>query len=317
MPITADDIRELAARKESASLDFKEVDYDWSPTAKKKSNSELAKDLMAFANSLQANSGPGYILIGVQDDGTIVGVPPVSHQDDAALHQKVQGLLNKTPHFSYVPVEVDGVSVGAYEIRPGGRPYFPLKDSGSIRRHVALHRNGSSTDLASPTMILEWAREDDPDGHRRRALELRKLEAEAQVHGRLQNLGTTTSAQEAHLKLRIENLGRSAFFVDYFVWHVRWADGFYQQLKKAGKELPADYDPPRGQEPLSPGGIVPAGGHQDFEFRWKSGDAIRHLSEIGVPGFNGGWAQYLIAVPCKGELGGVATLHHPPTAFGV
>lgn len=95
MPINDDKVRELVARGESATLDFKTTDYDWSATAKKDSNAELAKDLMAMANVLRADSEPAYIITGVTNTipHTIQGVPPNSHVDDATLHQKVQGLL--------------------------------------------------------------------------------------------------------------------------------------------------------------------------------------------------------------------------------
>jgi len=49
--ISADTVRELAARCERTTLDFKKKDYDWQ--APKASNAELAKDLMAMANVLR------------------------------------------------------------------------------------------------------------------------------------------------------------------------------------------------------------------------------------------------------------------------
>lgn len=160
VPISADKVRELAARGARTTLDLKGVDYPWA--AGKTANAELARDLMALANVLGPHASPAYILIGVQNDGTIVGVPPASHLDNAALHQKVKDLLNKMPLVSYCPVEVDGLSVGVYEITPGGRPYFPLRDAEpSLQKHVAKYRDGTSTETASPSMVLEWHREDD------------------------------------------------------------------------------------------------------------------------------------------------------------
>ena len=55
------------------------------------------------------------------------------HVDDAVLHQKVRDHLNKTPDFTYGAVDV-GVSVGVYEIRPSGRPYFATRD-GVCKHH--------------------------------------------------------------------------------------------------------------------------------------------------------------------------------------
>ena len=181
MPITEQKVRELAAHGEHSRLDFKRDMYDWSRSG---TNAELAKDLMAIANELHAHAEPGYILVGIDDDGTILGVPPTSHVDDADLHQKVANLLNEIPPFSYSVVDTGGLSIGVFEIRPGRRPYFPVKDSGaSLRRRVPLHRNGTSTDVASPLMVLEWAKQDDPNLHRLRSLELRELEERARPEG--------------------------------------------------------------------------------------------------------------------------------------
>jgi hypothetical protein len=69
-----------------------------------------------MANVLGPASEPAYILIGVDEARTILGVKTV-HQDD--LHQKVRGILNACPDFSYGEVVVRGLSVGVYEIRRG------------------------------------------------------------------------------------------------------------------------------------------------------------------------------------------------------
>lgn len=125
MSIDADMVRTLAAQREGTRLDFKQAQYDW----KNSGNAELAKDLMAMANALGPRGGNAHILIGVQElsdhSGQVVGVAPSDHLDDASMHQKVQGLLNRVPDFSYVQVEVDGASVGVFEVRPGRRPIFP------------------------------------------------------------------------------------------------------------------------------------------------------------------------------------------------
>lgn len=164
MPISAEELRELAARRESSSLDFKLTQYDWKPEG----NLELAKDIMAIANALPPGSLPGYILIGVGTEtdstGRIVGIDPASHLDDACMQQKVSSLLNRNPTFSYYPVVVDALSIGVFEIHPGGRPFYPLKEKGNshrLARFEALVRVGTSTDIASPDQIQSWLREDE------------------------------------------------------------------------------------------------------------------------------------------------------------
>lgn len=160
----ADAIRELVARHEGPFLDFKRQPYDSTPAG----NRELAKDIMAIANGLAPHNAAGHILIGVEEahDGTgrIVGVPAASHLNDADMQNKVHALLNRTPYFSYYPVEVDGLSVGVFEILPVGRPFYALRDQGNdhkLSRFHALLRQGTSTDIASPDQIQNWLREDE------------------------------------------------------------------------------------------------------------------------------------------------------------
>src|ERR1044071_9600300 len=74
MSLTPDEVRELATRKEGTLLDFKCHDYEWG-NSKKAANAELAKDLMAMANALSPGAAPAHILIGVENDGTITGIP--------------------------------------------------------------------------------------------------------------------------------------------------------------------------------------------------------------------------------------------------
>jgi hypothetical protein len=306
MPISADKIRELVARGENSTLDFKRDDYDWDDRA---SNAELAKDVMAMANVLLPADEPAYILIGVDNMGNIVGVPPANHLDDAVLHQKVQGLLNRTPLFSYAPVEVDGMSVGVFEIGPGGRPYFALRDQNTLRRHVAFYRNGSATDIASPTMIQEWGREDDPAARRLREMELRKHEADAAIRGLARHLSFDIQ-NDVKIRVLVENIGRSGFTIVRFDWRVEWNDQFHEALAKAGAKLPADYVPPADQLALPPDTFIPAGARKELTFEWKRSDALAHIAaaSISVPGFSGSWATYYFDVLCRGELAGEAVV---------
>lgn len=162
MPLDADAIRSLAAQHEGTRLDFKSQQYDW----KSDGNLELAKDLMAMANALSPGGGNAYILVGVKElsdhSGEIVGVAPTAHLDDASMHQKVHPHLNRTPDFSYTQVDVGGLSVGVFEVRPGRRPIFATVTKGPLVRGVARYRDGSSTpqEGAWPDRIVGWFQED-------------------------------------------------------------------------------------------------------------------------------------------------------------
>jgi Putative DNA-binding domain len=306
MPLMSDQIRALAAQGESDVLDFKRDDYNWTI---RQSNAELAKDLMAIANLIDAKSPPAYILIGVDNAGTIVGV--TEHLDDAVLHQKVAGLLNLTPTFAYYPVQVDGKSIGVYEITGGQRPYYPVGDSApSLRRNVAMFRNGSSTDVAAPPLILSWAREDDPDGERRRALQLRQQEAEARVVGRLSHTWVNDTPKGMSIGLRVENNGIRSFTIQRCRWRAEWNWSFSEALNQAGVTLPANYVPPSGDDAFDEPVIVKPDRKYDFSFGWSRDKGLEHLkaANIALQGFSASWANYHFEIPCNGELGEEKTL---------
>lgn len=107
--MTPDDLRERVARWEDSRTDFKEV---------LPGNSELAKDLVCFANS-----DGGQLIIGVADDGSVVGV-----QDTEAMLLRIDDVAFQrcSPPVTVVPetVSVDGKSVLVINIAKGSqRPY--------------------------------------------------------------------------------------------------------------------------------------------------------------------------------------------------
>jgi hypothetical protein len=148
-------------------LDYKDRFYD--------SNPELAKDLMAIANNLVPGAA-GYILLGVEEqaDGTgrVVGIDPAL-VDDADLHRRASGYLNRTPEFGAYPVEVSNQHVGVVHLHGVGmRAYFPIRDSSpSLQKDVPRRRIGSHTAIASPDDVLRWYREDCQDNPGRNLIE--------------------------------------------------------------------------------------------------------------------------------------------------
>jgi predicted HTH transcriptional regulator len=107
--VTPDELRDRILRWEDPHTDFKEsVD----------SNSELAKDLVCFANS-----DGGQLVIGVAKDRSVVGVPDTNQLllrvDDIAFQ-------NCSPSLSVVPevIKLDGKDVVVLNIPKGDqRPY--------------------------------------------------------------------------------------------------------------------------------------------------------------------------------------------------
>ena len=215
--IDADYIRRLAARREATDLDFKSEQYNWD----REGNNELTKDVMAIANSLDADGSAGNILIGVEEDpseklGVVLGIDKSSHIDDAVLQQKISSLLNRMPKCSYSAVDYKDVSVGVIRIEPGGRPFYSLRDKGTkhrLVRRAPLVRNGSSTDIASPDEILLWHHKDNPKKAIIEDLQIAKLRGEIVPKPHIRDNGKGRSGQKAHIKYSVENHGMTPFTI--------------------------------------------------------------------------------------------------------
>jgi hypothetical protein len=311
MPITPDKVKELAARGESTKLDYKETDYPW-VTAKQYANAELAKDIMAMANILNPLSLPAYILVGVNNNKNIVGIK-TAHVDDADLHQKVSSILNKAPDFTYGAVEVDGKSIGVYEIRYSKRPFYPTRDAGSLHENVAQYRDGSSTKQATPDMIVEWAREDDPEAQEVKSLELQKLRAEARVRGQLVSTSIVGVAEYTEITLEVRNFGQCGFTIAAPRWEVEWTDRAREAAERAGRAfgIPDGYVPAGGEVPVTDADtFLGAGATRTLRFKWTYAEAVDHIQRSGLAlaGFISNWVMYHCSVLCHGERGGEETL---------
>lgn len=307
MPISADKVRELASRGERSTLDYKRDDYAWGNAA---ANVELAKDIMAIVNALGPTAEPGYILVGVDDDGTIVGIT-TPHQDDADLHQRADALLIRRPRFTYGPVNVDGLSIGVYEIRSGGRPMYPRRDSGTLRKDVSLVRSGTSSVVASPDEIQGWFREDDPMRYQLQQLELAKASAEARPYATITIANMASGPDGALISAWLENTGRSGFFIESAEWRGEWSQ---EALTKgiADAQFPDNYTPPTGTIEV-PSGMVPPGKRVRLEVQFTRAHAFDHFkswvimySGYNYSGYNGNWLSYHLTVRCRTDLGGTA-----------
>jgi hypothetical protein len=189
--MTPDEFKTLCSRREGAFLDFKECFYENSDSG----NAELAKDIMSIGNGLGLQAS-GHLLFGVREEsdgtGLIVGCELEDWVTDANLQQKVRSILNRVPRFS-----------------PGGRPFFALRDRSSLRRHQALVRVGSSSDVASPDEILDWARQDEALGVR--ALEAEHLETQQILKPCLLYASRSQSGEQYGFAFRLQNDGLAPF----------------------------------------------------------------------------------------------------------
>jgi hypothetical protein len=301
--ITAEKLRELVATGERPTLDFKVKDYDWQT----KGNAELAKDLMAMANILGPSAAPAYILIGVENDGSIVGINPASHIDDAALHQKVRDLLNKTPRFTYSSTEIDEKSIGVYEILPNGRPFFPLRDSAPLMKFVPMYRPGTNTERASPTMVLDWYHEDNATTLKIQSLELDKLEAERAVHATIAMTHKQLDGDTGTILWQIRNTGRSGFVIRSSTWRLEWPEDYLHGLVDANTgERPESCLPPSGLLQTAHSGRLPPLEQATLRLDLSRKHIYEHIKKQGIRimAFELKWATYHCEIHCKSDLGG-------------
>jgi hypothetical protein len=283
--ISADMVRTLAARGEQPTLDYKREDYDWS--SKAAANAELAKDLMAIANNLSAGM-TGYILVGVENDGNIVGVR-TRHLDDAALHQKIPGLLNRPPRFLYQAVDIDGLSVGVYTIEHAPRTFFPIRSSPPLEAHVALYRLGTSTAKASPDQIVDWWRADNSLEVKRQELQLQQLEADLALRATLDIDSPRADATKLHLVVTVRNLGARTIDVVRTRYQIIWTQTARSKLGEGG--LPLGFTPYFEETVGKPNQSILPREQRHFEFEWDRVDALAQLVNAGgsIEGWRGEW----------------------------
>jgi len=149
---------------ESQRVDFKrELDLS---TAKGKS--ELVKDIIAFANS--APTG-GYLLVGVDDDKSIVGVNAI---EEERIQQIAATYINPSVdlHCALVPINFPKQAfIGVIEVKARRRPYKFARSIGSFKQNEVFVRHGSIVLKAAPEDIIEMHGEsrviDIPDIHKK------------------------------------------------------------------------------------------------------------------------------------------------------
>jgi hypothetical protein len=311
MTIDQDLIRALLARREGTRLDFKETHYENANSG----NAELAKDLSAMANAMPRSASSAYILIGVREkaDGTgeLIGVAPNSHFDDATLHEKVRHILNRTPDFSYDSAEVDGQSVGVFEIRSGGRPFYPVRDNAVLRRNCAVVRDGSSTDIASPDQILEWASEDDSAAHELRVLQLQQARAKVSPKPAIYPKGRVqlSSGDYLRLSVTVENHGEIGFTILKAISRWTLTDKFVlaltsQESIALASTLAWDVEVEAGQ-------YVPVGGAEVLQARLRINAFTAALIGQGLQmtkAFDPEWLAARFSVTCEATTGVAAVV---------
>ncbi len=130
--VTPDELRDRILRWEDPHTDFKEtVD----------SNSELAKDLVCFANS-----DGGQLVIGVAKDRSVVGVPDT---DQLLLRVDDVAFQSCSPSLTVVPevVTLDGKDVVVLNIAKGDQRHYSTREGRYYIRSGARCRRASREEL--------------------------------------------------------------------------------------------------------------------------------------------------------------------------
>lgn len=133
--------------------------------------SEFIKDVVALANAARHTS---FLLVGVDDDGTLLGVQPLNAQ---RLQQIVDTYIQPALSLMIYSLALEvskNLSVQIVEVRPRSKPYRVAKPTEKLVLHEVYVRHGAMVVRATPEEIVEM-QDESSDGRERRRL-LRKAE---------------------------------------------------------------------------------------------------------------------------------------------
>lgn len=161
--ISEEQINILCFQGESNCVDYKRVQYAFQG-ASDAQKAELLKDILCFANAFRRS--PAYILIGVDEDasglGVIHGVYENEVIDDAQLQQFINSKTNNRIPFSAYPLRMNsGKILQVIEIDAcvRGRPFYLKKDYARLHHDEVWVRAGTSSHIASPEEVAAFGRD--------------------------------------------------------------------------------------------------------------------------------------------------------------
>lgn len=146
----------LLKSNEIRKIDFKRDQYKFDTEYLK---SKFVKDILCIAN---APEGDGYIVLGVKaEKGKPREINVISyHYDSAELEGIVNGVVEVPIQFEYHPITYKGKECGIIHIpRSIGRPHWPKKDFGVLKKHVFYTRRASGNAEASIEEIRQMCME--------------------------------------------------------------------------------------------------------------------------------------------------------------
>ncbi|MBI5480850.1 MAG: putative DNA binding domain-containing protein [Deltaproteobacteria bacterium] len=133
--LTADQVRALAADLESDRVER---------TISTTNTEKFREAIGAFANDMPGHGLPGYLLIGVADDGAITGVAVTDRLLLSLADRRDDGQIQPIPSMSVYQVRVGERSVVVVEVQPSEWP--PVSASGRVWIRVGPRRALASTE---------------------------------------------------------------------------------------------------------------------------------------------------------------------------
>lgn len=146
--MTIHDVTRLAALGEGPRLEFKH---------KVPRPERISKEVVAFANSMG-----GHLLIGVSDDGTVVGVRD-AEEEEWVLQNALMEHCRPKPSFSFERVPISRKrTVLVVEVPPGtAKPYYVVADDG--QKTAYLRVDEKSVEASREALRLMRARNGDEE----------------------------------------------------------------------------------------------------------------------------------------------------------
>lgn len=134
MTISRDDIVKLIEGGETDKVEFKEslANVDG-----------IARAVCAQANNLAGGDGNGFVLIGVADDKSLVGIAADDTEQQRLAQVRLDGRIVPTPNMTITIVELDGRKIAVLAVTPSSSP--PVRLGG-----ISYVRIGTATGKATP-----------------------------------------------------------------------------------------------------------------------------------------------------------------------
>lgn len=199
-------VLKLIAKGETSTIDFKEsLSLD-----KAHPKAELIKDILSIANT---TTSEGYLLVGVDDDGRIIGIDSL---DEERIQQIVRKYISPPVRIicDVIPIASVGfLKVGVISILATKQPHKVARDIDKLTQDTVFLRHGSVITKASPEEIIQM-HDNESNLHR----DSRQYVKAAETHCKLGNYERAIDAYSKAIDLTPSPTILVARAETYFAW---------------------------------------------------------------------------------------------------